>query len=150
MAGILNKVETIVLLMFENRSFDHILGHLSLEDQTKEVDGLREPLSNYASIYKGDKYFSFHLETDAQLPNDPPHEYNEVDVQLARSQVTQRFMMNGFVQSFAEHFKVVPNPQCLPMGFFAARPGTDQQFFSQNLLYLRPMVYADTNQYATQ
>ena len=40
----LNKVKTIVLLMFENRSFDHMLGHLSLEKLKQGVDGLQYPI----------------------------------------------------------------------------------------------------------
>ena len=37
----LEKVDHIVVLMLENRSFDHMLGYLSLEGGRGDVDGLR-------------------------------------------------------------------------------------------------------------
>jgi len=42
----LKKIDHIVVLMMENRSFDHVLGYLSLEEGRTEVDGLREGLAN--------------------------------------------------------------------------------------------------------
>jgi len=36
----LQKIEHIVVLMLENRSFDHMLGYLSLEGGRDDVDGL--------------------------------------------------------------------------------------------------------------
>jgi phospholipase C len=37
----LHKVSHIVVLMLENRSFDHMLGYLSLEGGRDDIDGLR-------------------------------------------------------------------------------------------------------------
>jgi phospholipase C len=118
MASILNKVKTVVLLMFENRSFDHMLGHLSYEKINNQADGLRAPLSNFNNIYKGDTYNAFAMKGDSQLPFDLPHEYNDVTKQMARSGVTGKFTMSGFVKSYAETTALTPNPQCQPMGFF--------------------------------
>jgi phospholipase C len=36
----LEKVDHIVVLMLENRSFDHMLGYLSLETGRRDIDGL--------------------------------------------------------------------------------------------------------------
>ena len=36
----LDEIRTIVILMLENRSFDHMLGHLSLEDPKWDVVGV--------------------------------------------------------------------------------------------------------------
>src|SRR5882724_1950348 len=41
-----NKIEHIVVLMLENRSFDHILGYLTLEDGRADVDGLTQDMRN--------------------------------------------------------------------------------------------------------
>jgi phospholipase C len=49
----LEKVDHIVVLMMENRSFDHMLGYLSLEGGRSDVDGLREGLANE---YQGRRY----------------------------------------------------------------------------------------------
>jgi phospholipase C len=43
----LKKIDHIVVLMMENRSFDHMLGHLKLDDPTSKVDGLTEQLGNH-------------------------------------------------------------------------------------------------------
>jgi phospholipase C len=40
------KVEHIVVLMMENRSFDHMLGFLSIDRRRGEVDGPRPGLKN--------------------------------------------------------------------------------------------------------
>ena len=42
----LGKVDHIVVLMLENRSFDHMLGYLSLEHGRGDVDGLRAEFVN--------------------------------------------------------------------------------------------------------
>jgi phospholipase C len=114
----LDKVKTIILLMFENRSFDHMLGHLSFENIKPDVDGLRQPLEEYNNFYKGDSYYPYILPNDSLLPFDLPHENNFVDVQLAKSQVTQQYTMTGFVEAYASATGTIPNPQTQPMGFF--------------------------------
>src|SRR5258705_9581275 len=48
----LDKIEHIVVLMQENRSFDHVLGYLSLGGWT-EVDGLKSDMHN---DFKGASY----------------------------------------------------------------------------------------------
>lgn len=116
--AIIDKVKTIVLLMFENRSFDHMLGHLSLESINRNVDGFKKPMSQYDNHYKGDSYSVFNFRNDVQLPFDLPHEFDFVDIQLARSSVSQRFTMRGFVEAYAKFTNEIPNPQAEPMGYF--------------------------------
>jgi len=118
MANILDKVKTVVLVMFENRSFDHMLGHLSYEGLKNDVDGLKEPLSQYQNLYKGDAYNPYPITGDTQLESDVPHEYNDVELQLAKSKVTGKLTMSGFVNAYAEATEWIPNSQSLPMGFF--------------------------------
>jgi phospholipase C len=132
MASILDEVDTIVLLMFENRSFDHMLGHLSYENINSYVDGLKRPLNQYKSIYKGDEYNPYNISDDVELPFDIPHEYNFVDIQLAKSGVTGRFMMSGFVEAYAQATAVNPNPMCEPMGFFSSKQVPITSFLAQN------------------
>src|SRR6266853_5897858 len=50
----LDKIEHIVVLMMENRSFDHVLGYLTLELGRTDVDGLTKDLRN---TYQGKDYF---------------------------------------------------------------------------------------------
>src|SRR6516165_3482962 len=49
----LDRIEHIVVLMLENRSFDHMLGYLSLEGGRSDVDGLKAEFSN---SYNGQEY----------------------------------------------------------------------------------------------
>jgi phospholipase C len=93
-AGLANlqKIDHIVVLMLENRSFDHMLGYLSLEGGRDDIDGLREDLAN---DYDGRRYPIHHLETTAIL-DDPDHSARSVDLQLGGG------AMNGFVASFAD------------------------------------------------
>jgi phospholipase C len=61
----LEKVDQIVVLMLENRSFDHMLGYLSLEGGRGDIDGLRAEFSNE---YNGRGYPVHHLDTTAIAP----------------------------------------------------------------------------------
>jgi phospholipase C len=104
--------------MLENRSFDHMLGHLSLEGSVPGVDGLTAPLSQYANLYAGDVYHPFKMK-DRLLDSDLPHEWDEVDAQLARSAVSKRYTMAGFVESYARFRKMADvGPYPDPMGYF--------------------------------
>ena len=48
--GNLAHIEHIVVLMMENRSFDHMLGYLSLEGGRADIDGLR---ASHANVHAG-------------------------------------------------------------------------------------------------
>src|SRR5437868_5754164 len=88
----LGKVDHIVILMLENRSFDHMLGYLSLEGGRVEVDGLRP---EFANEHDGRSYPVHRLDTTA-IADDPDHSASSVDQQIGGGR------MNGFVTSFAE------------------------------------------------
>ena len=63
----LEKIDHIVVLMLENRSFDHMLGYLSLEGGRGDIDGLRE---EFANDNDGRSYPVHHLKTTA-IPMTP-------------------------------------------------------------------------------
>ena len=89
----LAKVEHIVVLMLENRSFDHMLGYLSLEGGRDDIDGLQAGMAN---DYGGRSYPIHHLDRTAFEPvEDPDHSGEATSVQIAGG------AMNGFVDSFA-------------------------------------------------
>ncbi len=87
----LQKVDHIVVLMLENRSFDHMLGYLSLEGGRTDVDGLR---AQFANEHDGRRYPVHHLASTA-IPDDPDHSAEAVDLQIGDGS------MDGFVASFA-------------------------------------------------
>ena len=86
----LDKVDHIVVLMMENRSFDHMLGYLSLQGRA-DVDGLQ---AGFANEYQGRSYPVHHLPSTA-VAVDPDHSADAVDLQLGGGN------MDGFVASYA-------------------------------------------------
>jgi phospholipase C len=90
----LGKIEHIVVLMLENRSFDHMLGYLSLEAGRTDVDGLKAGIANEAD---GHSYPVKHL-TATHIPNpkwDPDHSSVATGSQINGGK------MDGFAASFA-------------------------------------------------
>jgi phospholipase C len=88
----LEKVDHIVVLLLENRSFDHMLGYLSLQGGRGDIDGLRSEFSNE---YDARAYPVHHLDTPA-VADDPDHCADAVDLQLGDG------AMGGFVESYAK------------------------------------------------
>jgi phospholipase C len=96
----LDQIEHIVVLMLENRSFDHMLGYLSLPAalggrDRADVDGLRGPDTNF-NLHDGTRYPIHHL-SQTQFggeAEDPDHSAASVDEQLANGG-------QGFVENFA-------------------------------------------------
>jgi phospholipase C len=97
------SVDTIVIVMMENRSFDHVLGHMCLPQfgGRTDIDGVRSLLdpnmANPAS--NGSLMFPF-ISRDAPFTNDLPHERDMVALQLAASQVAGGPTMTGFVKAY--------------------------------------------------
>jgi phospholipase C len=88
----LAKVEHIVVLMLENRSFDHLLGYLSLEGGRADVNGLR---AEFANEHRGQRYPVRHLDSSV-IADDPDHSASAVELQVGDGR------MDGFVASFAK------------------------------------------------
>jgi phospholipase C len=77
----LDEIEHIVVLMLENRSFDHVLGYLGSEADGLDVDGLQEGMANE---HEGRSYPVFRLDKTAfTKAQDPCHSGACVDEQLA-------------------------------------------------------------------
>jgi phospholipase C len=89
----LDEIEHVVVLMFENRSFDHMLGYLGLEAGGPDVDGLQLGMANE---HDGRSYPIFRLEKTAfTKAQDPCHSGACVD-----EQVTDR--NGGFAGNYIE------------------------------------------------
>jgi phospholipase C len=125
-AARLNGIEHIVVVMLENRSFDHMLGYLSLPESEggkgrTDLDGLTGPAQNLNS-YDGKQYPIHHLTQTAFRgeAEDPDHSGPSVDEQLSGGG-------QGFVSNFARisqeraaKLKVpLPDPG-LVMGYYNA------------------------------
>jgi phospholipase C len=104
----LKKIEHIVVLMQENRSFDHMLGYLKLENGRTDVDGLTKDMHN---TYKGTDYFVKRRTATAFKSNqDPCHAGACVAAQLSGGN-------GGFVSNYADTHKNDPEVD-LPMNYY--------------------------------
>jgi phospholipase C len=139
MAVDLDQIKTIVVVMMENRSFDHLLGYLSLPPYNwKNVDGLQpDPnwIAKASSIYNGNLYPPFLLTDPYDLIDaDPPHERDQIATQMG-TPVNGVFPMNGFVTNYtaAKGAKpVTPGSQPPVMGYFMPDQVPVTDFFAQN------------------
>jgi phospholipase C len=107
----LERIDHIVVLMLENRSFDHMLGYLKLEGGLP-VDGLDASMSN---THAGKTYRVHHLKsTKLTKEQDPGHGGTDVKEQVSNGN-------GGFVSNYAKHNPGDPNPGTV-MGYYN---GTD-------------------------
>jgi len=93
--GGLGRIEHIVVLMLENRSFDHMLGYLSLERGRDDVDGLAPGMAND----HGGRRYPVHRLPATYFPNelwDPEHTAPATDRQINGG------AMDGFSAMYAE------------------------------------------------
>ncbi|HSZ33779.1 MAG TPA: alkaline phosphatase family protein [Puia sp.] len=133
MAGIIDQVQTIVLVMMENRSFDHMLGHLTLDNPALALNGLRtENLDKYINEYLGTPYPVYERPDDNELSWDLPHEAGPVKTQLRQNPVSKEYTMQGFVEAFAKSINTTPNPEADPMGYFSKEFTPVTNFFATN------------------
>jgi len=88
---LLERVDTIVIIMMENRSFDHLLGTLCQPQfgGRTDIDGVKSLLDPDSANPAGDSTLVFPFITrDGPLTNDLPHERDNVAIQLASSNIT--------------------------------------------------------------
>jgi phospholipase C len=91
----LDRIEHLVVLMLENRSFDHLLGYLSLEGGRDDIDGLQPGMANA----HGGTSYPIHRLGSTFFPDerwDPDHSAAATDVQINGG------AMDGFVSSYAD------------------------------------------------
>lgn len=97
--GSLGTIEHIVVLMLENRSFDHMLGYLSLDRESGgagrgDVDGLTGADTNF-NVYDGEHYAIEPFgQTGLTKDQDPCHSGWCVGQQMANG-------MGGFAENYA-------------------------------------------------
>jgi len=145
MAG-LDNIGTFVIVMLENRSFDHMLGYLSLIDPKMRINGLVAPAGssieyrvpqttvqnpdylNVSSV-DGELHYPFHM-SDSPLTTDLPHDRHHVEQQLGRQKAPGQYSMDGFVDAY---YNLTPTRMQLvdPMGFFTAAEVPMMDFFAK-------------------
>ena len=110
MAPGLDQLKHIVVLMMENRSFDHMLG--SLKAVNAQIDGITDQLSNPdttgAQVKAQPK-----AEFQSQLQPDPDHHFPAVDLQIFGGDTSpgRAANMQGFVKSYFNQQRDVGHSQ---------------------------------------
>jgi phospholipase C len=120
--------------MMENRSFDHMLGYLALEDGWEDIDGVKpnDPswVARTTNQYNGQSYAPFvQKNVTGKMAGDPPHEWTDIARQMGHRDAKGEFPMNGFVENYAnarEKPRIISKPPV--MGYFTGKqiPVTDR------------------------
>lgn len=101
------SLEHVFVLMMENRSFDQLLGALSLEDrpQKQPIDGVSELRFNRDS--SGAKHFVRRMDSSwsEAFEADPPHDTKAVEAQIASDAGNP---MGHFIRTFEEAHRKRP------------------------------------------
>lgn len=133
----LDAIKTIVVVMMENRSFDHMLGYLSLPPFNRtDVDGLKADPTWMARFtnYDNGRAIQPFLNTDPfDMPDDfdPPHERPNMAANLGTLQ-NGAYPMNGFASAIPASVSTNPDVRKLVMSCFGAEQVPMSHFFSQN------------------
>ena len=106
----LSKIDHIVVLMLENRSFDHMLGYLKLHGGRNDIDGLDANFSNVDSTGTAQPVFPLGQTAFPKNAADPCHEFDCIDEQLKSNN-------GGFVKNYGKHNAANPK---LVMGYYQA------------------------------
>jgi phospholipase C len=119
--GPLGEINHIVVLMLENRSFDHMLGYLK-RDGMPDVEGLTGDEKNVDR--EGNTYPVWELQPDQTAFHKPGKPYDQSldpchSVQCVRAQLAGD--NGGFVQNFIDMKHPAPEDRRLPMGHYSAR-----------------------------
>jgi phospholipase C len=133
MAMALSDIDTIVIIIMENRSFDHMLGYLSLDDGMP-VEGLKKDVvwqTSFENAYAGKKYGLFRIPLDGVPCSDPQHDRESIALQIATPSVGQP-SMGGFVESYARFSDPIPADPSGVMGYLDAKAVPTFDFFAKN------------------
>ena len=133
----LNSIKTIVIVMMENRSFDHMLGYLSLPPFNRaDVDGQsldQDWLKKFTNFDGGAAIQPFRSTDPHTMPDDfdPPHERSNIAAQIDPRQ-DDSFPLNGFVSAIPLKVSTDPTVRKLVMSYFGATEAPTNDFFAKN------------------
>ncbi len=109
----LDHIDTIVVVMMENRSFDHLLGFLSHEafDARSDVEGLHMHSASFDwdNADATGKLYPPTATPDGYLPCDLPHSRSQIEMQINQG------AMDGFIKAYFGSQSIDHSP--IPMRF---------------------------------
>jgi phospholipase C len=131
----LADIDTIIIVIMENRSFDHMLGYLNLPGPNRiPCEGLQgDPqwLARVTNIEDGVSYPPHLLDQTVQTIADPNHSRQPIADQI---NTPAKGAMRGFVKSYAEDTSPRPAQLDRVMGYYDARAVPVFDFFARNFV----------------
>ena len=133
----LDKIKTIVVVMMENRSFDHMLGYRALPPLNAPLDGQKEDPAwkkQFTNVDMGGDEIAPFLNTNPySLPPkfDPPHQRENVTAQLGELN-NGGYPMNCFIRAIPAKVSADPNVRKLVIGYFGAKEAPMTNFLADN------------------
>jgi phospholipase C len=134
---VIDQIETIVVVLMENRSFDHMLGYLShpsYGNRTK-INGQRadaEWIQRFENECAGKKQGPFRSQR-FDLSDDPKHERENFQIQLGTEfQPGVPYPMNGFMKNYAVDKDLPAEAYGEVMGFFTPEEIPITAFLADN------------------
>ncbi len=121
----LSRIQNVVIVYMENRSFDHILGYLNLpgnHPKWDQIDGIFNAMKYYA-----DSPHRPHPLTDSTIDPDPPHERENIAIQINSAPKP----MLGFVDSYTRAVPGCSNPEAV-MEYAGPRDVYTTDFLARN------------------
>lgn len=129
----IGNIKTIIIVMMENRSFDQVLGYLSLDG--KDVNGISADSNwqqNFINLYDGKRYAINALPPSTQLIPDPPHDRGPIAMQISTPCADGGCPeLGGFVASYASR-NPPPADLSMVMGYYSAEALPVYDFFAKN------------------
>jgi phospholipase C len=136
----LADIDTIVIVIMENRSFDHMLGYLALPGPGHlPVEGVsddpawRGKYANFTSKPAEPPVEPHPLGADVSGEPDLPHNWDPVSHQI-NTTTAGGVPMGGFVQAYESAWPGKPINRALPMGYYDARTVPTYDFLAHNYL----------------
>jgi phospholipase C len=133
----LDPLRTLVVVMMENRSFDHMLGYLSLPPANRvDVDGQSaDPawVGKFTNVDGTLRIPPFLSTNPFTMPAefDPPHERSNIAAQIDPGQ-DGTYPMTGFVGAIPAAVSADPAIRRLVMSYFGAAQAPMNDFFARN------------------
>jgi phospholipase C len=123
-------IEHVVILMMENRSYDHVLGSLTLHENRTDLDGLREEMHTNSDasghMHEIHSLAARFPKRVFRFPHDPPHDYEAVEGQV-------RSGMAGFIKEQQAKHPGDQNPESV-MGYLTRAEQPVTYFLADNFV----------------
>jgi phospholipase C len=135
MALHLDMVDTVFITMMENRSFDQMLGYLSLPPFNRNIDGLTpDLLANFVNRDSaGRVHRPFHNNNPMLPSRDPNHSRGAMALQLG-ARTADGFALDGFVRNWENAWGLQPpddSPSPAVLGYFDQVDVPAMHFFAE-------------------